>query len=80
MFTPIGKEEADVQHLVNGIQIIQIWLSIPLLTKHQLRAFVCAQQIVAMRILRGMSTLAATSTTTTRATRIGSRPIVFESP
>nr|DAH42324.1 MAG TPA: hypothetical protein [Caudoviricetes sp.] len=40
----------------------------------------CGLLIVAMLIIRGMSTLAVTSTTTTRATRIGSRPIVFESP
>nr|DAN92625.1 MAG TPA: hypothetical protein [Caudoviricetes sp.] len=41
-----------------------------------LRMFVCAVRIAAMRAIRGTSTRAAMSTTTTRSTRIASPQIV----
>ena len=65
MLTPIGKEEADVQHLANGGQIIQIWLSIPLQIKHHLRPSVCVRPTKAVLVIRGMCTLVAMSATTT---------------
>ena len=42
------------------------------------RTLGCARRTGAMRIIRGMSTQRAMSTTTTRATRIGSPPIVYK--
>jgi len=41
------------------------------------RMFVCVRRTVAPRIIRGMSTRLAMSTTTTLATRIGFRRTVF---
>lgn len=78
MFTPIGKEEADVQHLANGGRIIQIWLSIPLLTKHHLRPSVCVRPAKAMLVMRGMCTLAAMSATSALPLRLRS-PRLFVS-
>lgn len=73
MFTPIGKEEADVQHLANGGQIIQIWLSIPLQIKHHLRASDCVQPTEATLVIHWVCTLVAVSTTT-------ALPLRFRSP
>ena len=53
-YTPIGKEEADVQLHANGGKIIQIWLSIPLLTKHHLSTSVCVRPTKALLVIRGM--------------------------